>query len=229
MAVTGLHCFCYDTEMRLKRHHYFFLFIFGAIVLSRVPIIHWPFSWLETYFHEISHGLAALITGGKIDHIELHFQGSGLCYTRGGWRPLVSFAGYAGAALWGALIYLGARMTGKGSRWLSLVMLVLMSLSALLWARDMETWAVMAIICTVLYLSFHYTIGKIFPFFMEFAGTYVMVSAIRSPTFMLASDNRSDGDTLASITYVPEFVWVLIWCSISVAVLALVWKKQRNL
>lgn len=212
----------------MRKPNYFVLFIIAAIVLANVPIAHWPFSWLEVYFHEMSHGLAAVITGGSISRIVLNFDGSGLCYTFGGWGPLVTFSGYAGASIFGAIIYLGARMSGKSSNWLSIIMVLLIGTSAVLWARDINTWIIILIICAVLYLSIHYTIGKVFPYVMEFAGVYVMVSAVRSPTFMINNDKRSDGDTLASLTLIPEIVWVAVWCSIAVFVMFYVWKKHKN-
>jgi len=81
------------------------LFIVLAFIIDYLPIINLPFLWSETFFHEISHGLAALLTGGTIHNITLNFNGSGVCTTSGGTRFLIAFSGYAGSALWGLLIY----------------------------------------------------------------------------------------------------------------------------
>ena len=70
-------------------------------MLSFVPVLHWPFKWLQTYYHEISHGLAALATDGEILRIVLHIDGSGVCYTQGGIRSLTLQAGYQGSVFWG--------------------------------------------------------------------------------------------------------------------------------
>ena len=42
--------------------YHFFILLFVAIFLKQLPLITIPFNWLESYFHEISHGLAALLT-----------------------------------------------------------------------------------------------------------------------------------------------------------------------
>jgi len=84
----------------------FYLLITAAIILGFVPILHLPFGWLETYFHEISHGLAAIFTGGKIENIALRLNGEGVCYTRGGILFFIAFAGYAGAVFWGGALYI---------------------------------------------------------------------------------------------------------------------------
>jgi len=212
--------------MGIQRKHYYIIFIVGAILLSNIPVLHWPFSWLETYFHEISHGLAALISGGDVAKIVLRFNGSGVCYTRGGWGPLVAFSGYAGASIWGGLIYAGARMTGRASKWLSLLVAVFMAITAILWAKDLVTWVVLSVMCVTLYISFHYIIGSIFPFFMEFAGIYVMVSAIRAPVYLLYDANAGDGANLADMTYIPEVLWVAIWCVFACSVLYFIWRRQ---
>lgn len=201
----------------------YLVLIVAAFVLSMVPVVHWPFSWLETYFHEISHGVAAIVSGGSVERIVLHFSGSGVCYTRGGWRPLVSFSGYFGAVLWGAVIYLGARATGRGSHWLAVGVAVLVAASGILWARDVITIAIMLVICGVMYLSFRYVMGNVFPRLMEFAGIYVMVSAARAPLHLIDGRHVGDGAMLANLSYVPEIVWALIWCGLAVGALVLIW------
>jgi hypothetical protein len=210
----------------MKSRHQFTLFVIGAFILSMVPVVHWPFSWLETYFHEISHGLAAVLSGGSIERIVLHFNGSGLCYTLGGWRPIVAFAGYVGAVAWGAIIYLGARASGFASRWLGIIMLSLILISGILYARDIITILIMLIIGGTLYVSCRYITGTIFPRFMEFAGIYVMVSAARAPLNLIDGRHYGDGATLANITWLPEIFWVLLWSGIAIGAVVLLWKKQ---
>ena len=99
--------------MATSKKHQFWLFIITAIILLQIPIISVPFKWLESYFHEISHGLSALLSGGSIVKIELFPNGAGLCTTRGGSVLLISFMGYAGAILWGSLIYSIASINKK--------------------------------------------------------------------------------------------------------------------
>jgi len=64
----------------------------------------YPLRILLTFFHETSHGLAAVLTGGRIDKITIQADGSGLCYTLGGWRWVILPAGYLGSMLWGCLL-----------------------------------------------------------------------------------------------------------------------------
>ena len=70
----------------------------------------YPLKILVVLFHELSHGLAAVLTGGAIEHIEISFDQGGVCYTRGGSSFVILNAGYVGSLGAGAaMLVLGAR------------------------------------------------------------------------------------------------------------------------
>ncbi|MFZ2961007.1 MAG: M50 family metallopeptidase [Candidatus Ozemobacteraceae bacterium] len=71
----------------------------------------YPIKILTVFFHELSHGLAALATGGSIDHIEISSNEGGVCWTVGGNRFLTLTAGYLGSLIWGAGLLLAAART----------------------------------------------------------------------------------------------------------------------
>jgi len=63
-----------------------------------------PLKILVVFFHELSHGLMAIVTGGEIVRIEVVRQEGGLCVTQGGNRFLTLSAGYVGSLCWGGLL-----------------------------------------------------------------------------------------------------------------------------
>lgn len=83
--------------------------ILGILVASIFFVLFWNTIWLYpirllvTLFHELSHGLAALFTGGRIVRIEIHPNGSGACVTSGGHLFTILNAGYLGSLAWGIL------------------------------------------------------------------------------------------------------------------------------
>jgi len=87
------------------------------VVLFLATLVFWdsflvfPFKILTVFFHELSHGLAAVVTGGSIEGISLSTDQSGFCITRGGSRWLVLTAGYLGSLLWGSGLLLAAART----------------------------------------------------------------------------------------------------------------------
>ncbi|MEB3285724.1 MAG: M50 family metallopeptidase [Candidatus Sericytochromatia bacterium] len=81
--------------------------------------------WLDqiflTFVHEASHGLAAVLTGGTVLSLSIQPDGSGLALTRGGIRPIILCAGYAGSCLSGAGLLLAVRNRGW-ERWVCLAL-----------------------------------------------------------------------------------------------------------
>jgi len=78
-------------------------------LISRLPFSFWifyPLNLFTTYLHESSHGIMALLTGGKIIKFTISSDTSGLAYTTGGIKFLITSAGYLGTTLWGALLLL---------------------------------------------------------------------------------------------------------------------------
>lgn len=71
----------------------------------------YPLKILVVFFHELSHGIAAVLTGGAIERIELSPQQGGVCYTRGGWTFAITSAGYLGSMLFGGFILVTAART----------------------------------------------------------------------------------------------------------------------
>lgn len=86
------------------------------VVVAVVALVLWdtvfvyPLKILVVLFHELSHGLAAVVSGGSIESIELSVEQGGVCYTRGGSSFLILNAGYLGSLVIGAaFLVVGAR------------------------------------------------------------------------------------------------------------------------
>ncbi len=196
---------------RQKTHH--ILLLFGAaFTLHYIPFINIPFTWINTYFHEISHGLTALLTGGSIVRIELNISGSGLCVSRGGIAFLITNAGYIGATIWGYLIYeMADELSPKNTNRVAAGIAILIALTTLLYARDTISWLILGALCA-LFLSIlklrHATLMKSA---LKFIGIYVLLDAIRSPLYLIDGRDIGDAAALAKSTFLPEIVWILLW------------------
>lgn len=99
---------------------------FGGVVL-------YPFKILATWLHELSHGLAMMITGTGFDRVVIYRDTSGLAYAQSGAGPIaaavIAAAGYMGTALWGALL-LVITPTPRSARIAMLVFGALLALSS---------------------------------------------------------------------------------------------------
>jgi len=85
--------------------------VFVAVALLWETPVVWPLRVLVVFFHEASHGLAALATGGSIDSLRIMPDESGLATTRGGSMLVVYSAGYLGSLAFGAILLLVAART----------------------------------------------------------------------------------------------------------------------
>ncbi len=207
----------------------FLLMVIVALSLSWVPFIHWPFQWLQTYYHEISHGLAALATGGQISRIELNADGSGVCYTRGGSRFIISLFGYIGAVFWGMLIYLSTTIrSAKAFQGIILITAVLLIITLGGWSRDVATVAILTVLLALVIL--HWRLKSIFVtrLFFQFIGIYILLDAIKSPLHLIDGLDKGDGAILSNISGIPEIAWVVCWFGIALIGLYICWKHSKK-
>lgn len=195
--------------------------VLAAFAVSRTPLLHVPFEWFETYFHEMSHGVAALLTGGEVRRLELNFDGSGTLWHAGSWvPPLVTFAGYAGSFGFGCILYLAASASAPQSagRW-GLGLAALVALSVVLWVRDVQSLVVAAVLVAAFLSLWRLGGNRLTQWLLQFIGAYVVVSAFYAPTWLLWSDGtHNDATALRDATGLPEAVWVAAWLAVGVFV-----------
>lgn len=63
-----------------------------------------PFKIFTVYMHEVSHGVAAIATGGEFGKMEINMNEGGHALTRGGNLFLILNAGYLGSLIIGCII-----------------------------------------------------------------------------------------------------------------------------
>ncbi|NBX85832.1 MAG: M50 family peptidase [Proteobacteria bacterium] len=203
----------------------FLTMLIVAMALSKSPL-GWPLKWAETFYHELSHGLACILTGGRVRRIELNLNGSGVCTTQGGWRLPILLAGYTGAALWGGVLYcagwyLGVTNGAHGATlWMKAELAVLV-IVAVLWVRDVTTLAILTTIGSIYAASIYAPASPWLPLLLQFIGLYVLLNAIRAPLFLIDGEHVGDGADLANLTLIiPEAAWIALWYAIALATLA---------
>jgi len=105
--------------------------LLASLLLWNLPIggvLLYPFKLLATWLHELSHGLAMLLTGVGFDRVLIYRDTSGLAYgsSEAGRlaSALIAAAGYMGTPLWGALLL----VVSPDARWARRALLVLAAL-----------------------------------------------------------------------------------------------------
>lgn len=202
-----------------------------AVLVSFLPLINLPMKWFNTYFHEISHGIAALITGGSIKYIEINYNGSGVCATVGGVNSVIAFAGYFGAVLWGMAIYMmAARLNKMAATAFAFFLVTMTGLTIFFFAGNVVTTLILSMIATVILLielSRDHTVMRLG---LKFIGLYILVDSIFAPMHLVDGLHRGDGANLEKFTGLPEVLWVVIW--VLTAVFAMrqmwIWDVRKN-
>lgn len=199
----------------------------GALLLVMAPIVFfwnslllYPLKILVVFFHELSHGAAALLTGGRVIQIQLEGNESGRTFSQGGWPFVVVSAGYLGSLLFGGVI-LSLSTRKKLARGLSAILGIFLVGAALLWVRP--------------FISFGFLFGLLTGISLVLAGNYLneTVNAFLLKTIGLTSclyavlDIKSDildrptacsdAYILAQKTGVPAIIWGTVWFAIAVA------------
>lgn len=175
----------------------------------------YPFKVLVVFFHELSHGLAALLTGGRVERVELVAGEGGACWTAGGNRFLILSAGYLGSLAWGGALLLASARTRMDQAAVSALGFILAA-AALIWLRPffsiwfLLTMAVgLALIAAGLYLPAGFC-----DFLLKAIGlTSVFYAILDIQDDILARPHllESDAAQLARQTGLPTLFWGAIW------------------
>ncbi len=87
------------------------LLICAVFYLWTSPVIQ-PVKVMVVLFHELSHGLAALLSGGEVLQIAVTADEGGCCESQGGIPALIVSAGYMGSMFFGGLVLYLSKFRG---------------------------------------------------------------------------------------------------------------------
>lgn len=195
-----------------------------AVVLAVVWLLWhtwwvYPLKILVVFFHELSHGLAAILTGGEIAGIELLAQEGGLCRTLGGNRFLTLSAGYLGSLLWGGLILVAASRS-RLDQLVTAALGALLLFAAVIWVRPIFSFgfpfsllAGAALLAVGLKAS-----ERVNDWLLKVIGLTSMLYAlldIKDDILDRPHLRDSDAAALSQLTGLPTLVWGLIWISLA--------------
>lgn len=194
------------------------LAIFAVIALLWGTVIVSPLKIFVVLMHEISHGLAAIVTGGDIVRIEINTRQGGLCVTRGGSRFLTLSAGYLGSMLWGGVILLLAART-RYDRQVSMVIGGFVLLMTVLYVRTFFGFAFgLAFAAGMIAMGWKLN-RDINELVLKVIGITSCLYAVLDilDDVLKRPGIGSDADMLADITFIPAFVWGVIWIALALA------------
>ena len=197
----------------------------------------YPFTILATWFHEMGHGIAAMLTGRGFERLLIFADGSGFAVSL---RPadgygvtdaLIAASGPAGPAIAGALLIIASRSPTATRNALALLGVALI-LSTLIWIRSLTGWVVLpalgiAIVLLALRGSLPWQ-----RFAIQLIGVQACISVWEQFDYLFSAGGsvggelrRSDTGAIADVLVLPYWFW---GASISLAILALLWWSFRR-
>ena len=185
------------------------------------PVVY-PLKIFVVLLHEISHGLAAVATGGTIERIILDPMEGGACFCPGGNAFLTLTAGYLGSLVWGLLLVAFSSRVPRGSR------------------AGVGVVGALVLILTVFFVrsAFGLAFGLLFGLALLAASRLLPLVANRLLLMALGLTSalyavldiksdvldrpelQSDARMLAEVTGIPTVVWGVIWIVVALAISA---------
>ncbi|MFT8357879.1 M50 family metallopeptidase [Bifidobacterium aquikefiri] len=187
-----------------------------------------------TIAHEGGHAVAALISGRKLNYIQLHSDTSGVTVSSGKSHgfgyALTCFAGYAAPSLIGILCaWITTTGYVTGALWILVVLLLLML------TRIRNGYGVLAVVASIIIVAgiswsapaeFRSSAAYVLSWFMLMGGIRPLLE-LQAMRFR-GEGQGSDADQISRTTHIPQLMWILIWVAWSVGFLWLgaTWMTQ---
>ena len=212
------------------------------VAIALVTILAWqtdigtlllmPFTLLATWYHEMGHGLAAIVLGASFEQLVINPDGSGYAqYAKQGgmWglsHALIAAAGLLGSTAAGCALIISSRR--KLATQIALATLgVALLVTTLIWVRSLTGWIVLpAFAAAALWIAFSRR-RKLQRFAVEFLGVQGAISVWQDLGYLFsdgAAYGGSDTGKIADALFLPYWVW---GAAITVGIIALVWWSLR--
>ncbi|MDJ0732787.1 MAG: M50 family metallopeptidase [Nostocaceae cyanobacterium] len=190
-----------------------------TILLWQVPAgdyILYPFTILATWFHEMGHGLAALILGGNFQQLKIFANGSGQAFYSGSLflgpigRAIVAAAGPMGPPIAGAALIVASR-SFKATSLILKILGGFLLLSTLIWVRSPFGMVAIPIIGLIILGISLKTPKWMQEFTIQFLGVQACVSTYHQLNYLFSysagSLGLSDTAQMQKQLFLPYWFW----------------------
>ncbi|MWV26610.1 M50 family metallopeptidase [Aurantiacibacter rhizosphaerae] len=187
----------------------------------------WPFIILSTWFHEMGHGLTALLSGNAFDLLVINADGSGYASSRtaldsGGLdRALIAMGGPLGPSAIGAALILASSARRYWRPALYALSAALL-LSTAIWVRSVVGWTVLPLLGIAIGLIAWRGGRGIQLFTLQFLGVLAALSMFRDLDYLFSESAVIGGQPMLSDTgaieaelLLPHWIWAIVIIGIS--------------
>lgn len=209
-----------------------------SVLIAQIPILSsvlYPLRLFGTFIHEGSHALAATLTGGHAVVIHVMPDASGVTLNYGGWQPVITMAGYIGAAAYGAAMLSLARRPGAARLVLGGSGAVLALLDLLLIRGFGLGWGIL--IASGLLLAARRLPAKAAELTAMFLGVQCVINSLYDLRTLLGlsllpNGPVSDAVLMSQMIPLPPVFWAALWSLLSLGILGAAlrpyWRDARG-
>ena len=167
----------------------------------------YPVKIFVVLLHEISHAIAAIVSGGSVEKIFLDVHLSGSTITKGGNQILIAVSGYIGSLIIGSLIFISAD-SKNFNKWLTTILAIIIFLVAVNLVQDSLLIFFSILIALVFFFLPRYAndkIAKIFFMFIGLTSCFYVVADIKQD-LLTTTLRETDTQILEYLTGIPALV-----------------------
>jgi hypothetical protein len=193
-----------------------------VVMLPSLPFgnfLIYPFAILTTWFHEMGHGLTALMLGQEFDRLMIFASGSGLAESRvASDAPRLTLAAIAAGgplapSIVGALLILASahRRLWRAALWLAAAAIFA---SVIIWVRSPVGYFVLPLVAALLALTAWRASPGLARFTLQFLGILGAMSCLRDWNYLFTANAviegqaiLSDTGQIAAVLGLPHWFW----------------------
>lgn len=203
----------------MKKSIYLIALLIVIMLCWQYPILY-PLKLLVVFFHESSHALATLLTGGTVKELVINKDQGGHVISQGGNQFIIISAGYIGSLLFGVVIYI-ASVKSQYDKIIMTVLGIGIVIITVFLSRSLFSWIFGLISGGTMILMAKYLADQYNDFALRLIGLTSMMYApldIYSDTIS-RSNLPSDAYFLAQYVGGTTLFWGSIWMLISLVVI----------
>ncbi|MBN1300450.1 MAG: M50 family metallopeptidase [Melioribacteraceae bacterium] len=191
----------------------------AAIILWDTPLVY-PIKLFVVLMHEISHGIAAVITGGHIQAIQINEYLGGECITDGGNAFVIAFSGYTGSLFFGSILFVSGYKR-KFALWSCTILSALLLVFSANFLYGGLGVALSILYTVILFLSPRYFKPDVNSYILKILGTVSLIYVVIDIKEDIFTNDLipSDAFVLANMTGTSLWLWGSLWMIITLAVI----------
>jgi hypothetical protein len=206
----------------------------STVIILNLPFgnfILYPFTILGTWFHEMGHGLTAMMLGAEFYKLEIYSNGSGVAthsvgnYLGAIGNGIIALGGPLGPTFAGTVLLIASKKE-KSSKIILLILGVFMILSVLIWIRSLIGALIIGLLgALIIYITYKKNYN-IYSIVAQFLGLQAFASTYQSFDYFFSSGGsigtnyyQSDTGFMQQYLLLPYWFWASFIILVSIVLL----------